>query len=363
LDPAVDRTVGLELPRNEESMAVSLKSLIEEWDGIGVVTKYDQPTGTWMFIALHDDTLGAPPSPAVALQDAMRLGAGMTRKWAAVDFDYGGGKAVLALKQPLEGAERVGLLTRYGRLLESLHGAFGTGVDMGTTPEDMLVISQVTSYVHGVDRETGRTIDPGPFTARGVFAGIRAAVKHEYGVDDLRDRVIHIQGVGDVGAPLALMLKEAGAHLVLSDLDTRSAESLAEELGGTETFEPHTAYEAPCDVYAPCAVGATLNAESIPELKCRVIVGSANNQLQEPGDADRLFERGILYAPDYIVNAGGALAFGLRNRGVTAETEVNERVDAIGTSLTEILTEASAANESPVYAAERAVERRLNPTG
>jgi leucine dehydrogenase len=110
-------------------------------------------------------------------------------------------------------------------------------------------------------------------------------------------------------------------------------------------------------------VGATLNGESIPELKCRVIVGSANNQLQEPEDADLLFERGILYAPDYIVNAGGALAFALQNRGITADAEINERVDAIGTSLTEILTEARAANESPVYAAERAVERRLNPMG
>jgi leucine dehydrogenase len=257
----------------------------------------------------------------------------------------------------------VGLLTRYGQLLESLHGTFGTGVDMGTTPEDMLTISQVTSHVHGVDRETGRTIDPGPYTARGVFAGIRAAVKQEFGTDDLSGRVIHVQGVGDVGDPLARMLKESGAHLVLSDLDTRRAESLAEELGGTEAFEPHTAYEAPCDIYAPCAVGATLNGESIPELKCRVIVGSANNQLQEPEDAGRLFERGILYAPDYIVNAGGALAFGLRNRGITADAEINERVDAIGTSLTEILTEASAANESPVNAAERAVERRLNPMG
>lgn len=349
-------------------MAVSLKSLIEGWDGIGVVMRYDEPTGTWIFIALHDDTLGPPSggtrmkvyqSPAVGLEDAMRLGAGMTRKWAALDMDYGGGKAVLAVPRPLEGDERTGLLWRYGDLLESLRGSFGTGVDMGTTPEDMLLISQRTSYVHGVDRETGTTIDPGPFTARGVFVGIRTAVKHAFGTDDLAERVVHVQGVGDVGAPLARLLKQSGAHLILSDLDTRRAESLAEQLGGTEAFEPHMAYEARCDVYAPCAVGATLNAESIPELKCRVVAGSANNQLREPQDADRLFERGILYAPDYIVNAGGALAFALRNRGITAEAQVMERIDAIGDSLTEILAEASAASESPVQAAERIVERRL----
>ena len=214
-------------------MTVSLKSLIEEWEGIGVVMRYDRQTGTWIFIALHDDTLGPPtggtrlkvyPSPALALRDAMRLGAGMTRKWAAVDLHYGGGKAVLAVPRILQGEERVGLLTRYGRLIESLRGTFGTGVDMGTTPDDMLVISQVTSYVHGVDRETGQALDPGPFTARGVFAGILAAVKHAYGSEDMRERVVHVQGVGDVGGPLARMLKEGGAHLVLSDLDTRRAE-------------------------------------------------------------------------------------------------------------------------------------------
>lgn len=350
-------------------MAASLQSLIESWEGVGVVTRYDRPTGTWIFIALHDDTLGPPtggtrmkvyPSPAAALEDAMRLGAGMTRKWAAVDCDYGGGKAVLAVPRVLEGEERVGLLSRYGKLLESMHGAFGTGVDMGTTPDDMLLISQFTSRVHGVDRETGKAIDPGPYTARGVLAGIRAAVRHVFGSDDLSEKVIHVQGVGDVGGPLARMLEQAGAHLVLSDLDTRRAESLAEALGGTETVESDTAYEVPCDVFAPCAVGATLNAESIPELKCRIVAGSANNQLKEAEDAQRLFDREILYAPDYIVNAGGALAFGLLNRGITVESEINERIDAIGASLTKILVEAAAANESPVEAAERVVERRLN---
>ena len=258
-------------------MAVSLKSLIESWDGVGVVMRYDQPTGTWMFIALHDDTLGPPtggtrmkvyPSPAAGLEDAMRLGAGMTRKWAAVDLDYGGGKAVLGVPRVLEGEERVGLLSRYGRLLESMPGSFATGVDMGTTPDDMLLISQFTSRVHGIDREAGKALDPGPFTARGVFASIRAAVQHVFGTDDLSEKVIHVQGVGDVGGPLAQMLKQAGAHLVLSDLDTRRAESLAEALGGTETFEPHTAYEVPCDVYAPRSECSSLPNALWPAALC-----------------------------------------------------------------------------------------------
>lgn len=349
-------------------MTVSLKSLIEGWEGIGVVSRFDQLTGSWIFIALHDDTLGMPtggtrmkvyPGPALALQDAMRLATGMTAKWAAVDLDFGGGKGVIAVPHILEGEERKGLLRRYGQLIESLNGSFGTGVDMGTTPEDMQVIKESTAYVHGIDSETGHTIDPGPFTARGVFAAMRAVVRQAFGTDDLRGRVVHIQGVGDVGAPLAHMLKEAGARIVLSDLDTRRAESLAEALGSTETFEPHTAFEAPCDVYAPCAVGATLNSETIPELKCRAVVGSANNQLETREDADRLHARGILYGPDYIVNAGGAIAFGLRGRGVVDEDEIAQRIDGIDGSLTEILQESVASGESPVYAATRVVERKL----
>ena len=245
-------------------MTVSLKSLIEAWEGVGVIVRYDRPTGAWIFIALHNDTLGpcmggtrmkVYPSPAIGLEDAMRLAEGMTYKWAAVDVSYGGGKAVLAVPRVLEGEERDSFLTRYGQLLESLNGVFGTGVDMGTTPEDMLVISRVTSRVHGVDFQTGDVIDPGPYTARGVFAGIRAAVKRAFGSEGLRGKVVHIQGVGDVGAPLARMLKQAGAELRFSDIDTRRAETLAEELGGAQTFEPHTAYLTPCDVYAPCAVG------------------------------------------------------------------------------------------------------------
>ena len=150
-------------------MTVSMKSLIEGWDGVGVVTRYDQPTGTWIFIAIHDDTLGTPtggtrmkmyPSPALGLQDAMRLAGGMTHKWAAVNLGFGGGKAVLAVSKPMEGDQRTGLLTRYGTLLESLHGSFATGCDLGTSPDDMLLISRATQWVRGVDYDEGRSKDP-----------------------------------------------------------------------------------------------------------------------------------------------------------------------------------------------------------
>lgn len=349
-------------------MALSIKSLIESWDGLGVVMRYDRPTGTWIFIALHNDTLGRPTggtrmkvyqSAAAGLRDAMRLAEGMTYKWAAIDFAYGGGKAVLAIPRRLKAREREGLLRRYGRLLASLQGTFGTGMDLGTTVEDMVIIGEETEYVHGVDRAHHRAVDPGPFTARGVFASLQAALRRVFGSGDPKGRVVHIQGVGDVGTPLARMLNAAGARLILSDLDTRRAEQLADELGNAETFEPHTAYQVPCDVYAPCAIGGTLNAETVSALKCRVVCGSANNQLEDPEDAVRLHDRGVLYAPDFVVNAGGAAAFALLGQGETNLEHIEARVDEIGAALDQILVEAAAANESPAFAARRLVRRRL----
>jgi len=352
-------------------VAHSLKSLVESWDGIGVVMRYDQPTGTWIFIALHSDQLGKPsggtrmkvyPSPSAGLRDAMRLARGMTHKWAAVDLNYGGGKAVLAVPRALPPEEREGLLRRFGRLIKSLNGSFATGPDLGTTAADMAVIAQETEYVHGVDRATGVSIDPGPYTAQGVFEGIRASLRHVFGSDSVAGRVIHVQGVGGVGEPLARMLKREGAEIVLSDIDSKRAERLSEELGGFDTFEPHTAYEVACDVYAPCAVGGTLNSETIRELKCRIVAGSANNQLEDPENGRQLYERGILYAPDYIVNAGGAIALGIMTQGGDASV-IDAKIKNIGVTLTEILNVAKARGESPEDAATRVVQQRLYPNG
>jgi len=353
-------------------VAHSIKSLIESWDGIGVVMRFDQETGTWIFIALHSDQLGMPsggtrmkvyPSPSAGLRDAMRLARGMTQKWAAVGLNYGGGKAVLSVPRVLTSKQREGLLRRYGRLIESLKGSFATGPDLGTSAQDMSIVAQETAFVHGVDRDTGVSIDPGPYTAKGVFEGIKATMRHVFGSESVAGRVVHIQGVGGVGDPLARLLKQAGAQIILSDLDSKRAERLSEELGGSDTFEPHTAYEAACDVYAPCAVGGTLNSETIRELKCRIVVGSANNQLEGPEHGRELHERGILYAPDYIVNAGGAIALGLMTQGVRDAATIDSRIAHIGVSLAEILKVAKEKGESPDEAATRVVRTRLNPNG
>jgi len=341
--------------------------LIEEWDGVGVVVRHDRPTGTWIFVALHDDTLGPATGgcrmrvydrPEDGLLDALRLAEGMTYKWAAMDFPYGGGKSVLAIPRPLVGEERVGLLHRFGALLNSLGGRYGTGADLGTTTEDMRTIAEVSEHVIGVHGRSEGPMDPSPFTALGVFEGIKAALRHRVGSDDLTGRSVLIQGVGSVGASLAERVVDAGATLLVSDTDEARAAAVAQAVGA-ESISPADVYHTPCDVYAPCAVGATLNPRSIPELRCLVVAGAANNQLQSPQDAERLLDRGVLYAPDYVINGGGAMALTLIYQGEERVEELERRVSSIGESLDSIFTEAAGLGQSPVVSAQAHAHRIL----
>ncbi len=344
-----------------------MRHLIENWDGVGVLSRYDPSTESWIFIVLHHDTLGTPTggtrmqvydSPEQGLIDGMRLAEGMTHKWAAIDLPFGGGKAVLALSRPLENSERAGLLKRYALLLNSLHGSFMTGCDLGTTEDDMVALAEHTTYVHGVDRDSRTARDPGPFTALGVLAAIRATAARRLGSADLTGRSVLVQGVGHVGKPLAQHLAEAGAHVMLSDLNESKTHQIAGDLGG-DVVPPGDVYVTPCDIFAPCALGAIINSETVERLRCAAVAGSANNQLAEPSNADALHRRGILYAPDYITNAGGALTFGLLHLGVTDDAELRRRVEGIGTSLQEVFEEAGRLDESPLRAAQRRVQRAL----
>ena len=345
-----------------------LQKLIETWDGLAVVCRFDTATSSWIFICLHDDTLGPAtggtrmavyPGPDAALLDAMRLAEGMTHKLAGIEAGFGGGKAVLAVpKQPV-GEERQGLLKRYGRLIHSLRGAFLTGEDLGTTTADMEIVSRETDYVHGFDPVGGGKVDPSPYTSRGVFSGIQVALKHTYGSESLSGRSVLIQGLGNVGGHLAETLSECGAKVLVSDIDPSRTERAAKEYGA-QVVPPARLFETACDVYAPCAIGATLNQQTIPGLACRIVVGCANNQLATPDDAERLRQRDILYVPDYIVNAGGALAFGLMHRGVPPGEELLERVATIGSKVEQILQEADERGETPLAAARRRVEATLS---
>lgn len=345
-----------------------LESRYREWDGEFVLTRYDQATGTWIFIAVHDRTLGMAAggcrlsmyaSPADGLADAMRLASGMTNKWAAIDFPFGGGKTVLAVPRPLEPRDRESLLLRLGELIQTLDGAYGVGVDLGTTPEDMAVIGRRTRWVFGLPPARGGTGDPGPWTALGVFAGIKVSCQHVFDSGSLAGRSVLVQGVGGVGEPLARRLAEAGSRVLLVDAIPGRAETLAAEIDA-EVVPPERAYAQECDVFAPCAIGGILNERSIGQLHCRIVAGSANNQLERDEDAAKLHRRGILYAPDFVINAGGAIAHGSLEVLGWTEMRARERIEGIADTLDEIYAEAKKRGEPPLHEAARRAARILS---
>src|SRR6266511_2907253 len=218
---------------------------------------------------------------------------------AAAGIPFGGAKAVLAVRELPDEAARRPLFLRYADTIASLQGTFWTGPDMDT-------IAERCSYVFSRSEELAGSGKPGPFTARGVYHGIRASVERIFGSAELDGRSVLVQGVGSVGAPLAGLLAADGATLLITDVDAERARTLADGLGA-KAVPPEDAIATECDVYAPCAVGATLREETIPSLGARIVAGSANNQLAEAADAERLREAGVLYAPDYVINAGGVL--------------------------------------------------------
>jgi leucine dehydrogenase len=344
-----------------------MEELIRNWDGERVVVRYDAMAGAWMFVAVHDQTLGMAlggcrfkmyTEPREALRDALRLARGMTYKWAAVELPFGGGKAVIAPTHPLDADEREHLLLRFGEMLHSLGGMYGTGIDLGTSPQDMNVIGRRAEWVFGRTPDQGGSGDPGPWTAKGVHAGLRAACEHVFGDISPAGRAVLVQGVGGVGAPLARRLAADGARIMISDALPARATALAAELGA-DIVKPEAVYSTPCDVFAPCAIGGIINQRSIAKLQCRIVAGSANNQLERDADADALHARGILYVPDFVINAGGAIAHASLELLRWTEQETSARVQRIQATVAEILEQAAGAGESPLNEATRRAERVL----
>jgi len=323
------------------------------------ITRFHALSESWIILVIDDVSRGPAvggtrlkvyQSPLDGLEDALRLSEGMTAKWAALGIPRGGGKGVLALSRPLEGSERLDLLRTYADVVQSLHGGFATGPDLGISLEDIGEISRRTKFVHGIHSD-GTVEDPGPYTARGVRVSMEAALEDVFGSSELPGRRILIEGLGSVGAPLARECAELGAELMFSDLNRERATALAAELGAS-VLNPDEALAADCDVYAPCAVGGTLHRGSIPILKARIIAGSANNQLSDRSVADLLQERGILYAPDFVANGGGALAFALFAEGITDRQELLARMSSIGDRLRVCFGEARSRGESPLLIVE-----------
>ena len=342
-----------------------LEDLIRTWDGEAVVIRYHAPADTWMFIALHSTRGGAAgggtrmkvyPTPADGLADAMRLAQAMTLKLSVAGGPNGGGKAVLVVPAIPQGERRRELLLAYGDLVESLHGAFRTAPDINTDDHDMDVLAERTRHAFGRTDANGGAGSTAPDTAVGVFHGIRAALAHVFGSDDPRGRSVVVQGAGGVGGVLTRMLAEAGAEVAVADIDPERARAVA-AASGARVLPPEQALTEPCDVLAPCALGSVLNETSIPGLRCRIVAGAANNQLATPADADRLRDAGILYAPDFVINAGGVLhVVGLEMEHWSAD-RLADRLEGIGRTLSDIFAAAEAEGITTEAAAVRLATR------
>lgn len=346
----------------------TFEELLEHWDGEQAVIHRDRESGGWIFICMHSTQLGPAAggtrlkvydTPADGLRDAMRLSAGMTAKLAVADLGLGGGKAVLAMPRVPQGDERSALLHRYGDIVASLGGGFITSSDVGTGESDMDVIAERTDHVFGRSQAKGGAGDPGPFTAVGVFHGLKASVAHVYGSDDLSGRTVLVQGVGSVGAALAELLGRDGAVVLVADVDAKRAETVAAAVGGS-AIEAEQAIATECDVYAPCALGATLSAESVPQLRCRIVAGSANNQLAQPEAAELLRAAGILYAPDYVINAGGAIAINFLELNDRSQSDVDAALVKIGDTLGQIYARADGEGITTAAAADALAASRLS---
>lgn len=279
-----------------------------------VVYCSDPDTGLKAIIAIHDTTLG----PALggtrmqlykteneALQDALRLSRSMTYKAAISGLNLGGGKAVIIGDSRLHKSEA--LMRRFGRFIENLHGSFITAEDVGTTPKDMEYIRMETKFVTGVPESIGGSGDPSPVTARGVFMGIKACLKEHFGNDSLAGKSVVVQGIGHVGENLVGLLRNENAKVYISDINEDRLRQIAKKYGA-EAVANNSLFDLDIDIYSPCALGATVNTETINRLQCPIIAGSANNQLaDEVIHGNMLLEKGILYAPDYLINAGGLI--------------------------------------------------------
>src|SRR5690625_143543 len=325
----------------------------------------DKNSGLKAMIAIHDTTLGPAlggarmwtyDSEEKAIEDALRLARGMTYKNAAAGLNLGGGKAVIIGDPNKDKNEE--MFRAFGRYIQSLNGRYITAEDVGTTVDDMDFIHMETDYVTGTSG-FGSSGNPGPVTAYGVYKGIQATAKEAFGTDSLAGKTVAVQGIGNVAFRLCHYLYEEGAQLIVTDINKKAVEKAVEKFGAT-AVDPDDIYDVACDIYSPCALGATLNDETIPKLQAKAIAGSANNQLKLEKHGDDLYERGIVYAPDFVINAGGVInvADELQPNGYQQERAM-KKVESIYDNLMKVF-EISNRDQIPTYLdADRMAEERI----
>jgi leucine dehydrogenase len=286
-------------------------------------------------VAIHNTTLGPAlggtrmwpyASEAEAIEDVLRLSKGMTYKASVAGLNLGGGKAVIIGDPARDKSEA--LFRSYGRFLESLNGRYITAEDVNITVEDIEHIFVETNHVAGIDKAHGGSGNPSPFTALGVFRGVEASCLKVYGDRSVKGKTVALQGAGSVGRHLGKLLADGGAKIFFTDINQNNVDLFKQQVPNAEFVGVEEIYDVDCDVYSPCALGATVNDNTIDRLKCDIVAGAANNQLAEPRHGDILREKKVLYAPDYLINAGGLMNVSLEFEG-WSEMKATRMVDTI----------------------------------
>ena len=330
-----------------------------------VVFFHDPPTRLRAVVAIHSTALGPAlggtrfypyRSEQDALDDVLRLARGMTFKAAAAGLDLGGGKAVIIGDPRRIKSEE--LLRAYGRFLDTLQGRYITAEDVGTTGTDMDVVRRETRSVTGVSPAMGGSGDPSPVTAWGVFKGMIACAEEVWRDSSLRGKRVAVQGVGKVGFHLVKHLHEAGASIMVSDVDVDAVARAVRDFG-VDTAEPDKIHAEECHIFAPCALGGVIRDDTIPSLRCRVVAGAANNQLASPEHGEQLRELGILYAPDFIINAGGLINVADELRGYDRDRAMR-RVEGIYRTLREVFAISQQEDIPTSEAADRFAQARID---
>jgi leucine dehydrogenase len=337
-----------------------------------VVIRRGRRSGLPLIVAIHSRALG----PAVGgcrlrhydswrdgLADALRLSEAMTYKAAVAGLDFGGGKSVIALDKDTEltADRRRSALEDLGELIASFDGSYRTGPDIGTGPQDMVVLKRFSPYAYCTPEEHGGTGNSGAPTAAGVLAALRAGARHVFGDASCAGRTVVISGYGSVGGGVAAGLAAEGAHVVVSDVErSRKDDALARGYGWVE---PDEALSAPADILVPAAVGGVLNDETVPRLAAPLVVGPANNQLTDESVADALAERGIVWVPDYVAGAGGIVYVLSRESEDYGHEAAGKRVEGIGDTVSHVLDVARSTGVTPLRAARQIAERRLAVNG
>lgn len=333
-----------------------------------VVFCNDKTVGLKAIIAVHNTSLG----PALggtrmwnyktedeALIDVLRLSKGMTYKAAAAGLNLGGGKAVIIGDAKTQKTE--GMFRAFGQFVNSLNGRYITAEDVGTCVQDMEYVFMETPFVTGIPKEFGGSGDPSPYTAHGVLMGIKAATKFKLGTDELRGVRVAVQGLGNVGTNLVKYLCQEGAQVIVSDIDPAKVKKHVEQYKA-ESTDPDKIPFVECDVFAPCALGAGVNDQTISKFKTKIIAGGANNVLAEPRHGDHLREMGILYAPDYVINAGGLMNVFVELEGYSSDRSF-EKTRKVFDNCTKVFEIAKKENIGTHLAADRLAEERIKTVG